>query len=133
MSRKPSIARFTPKRLLQSDTIATAAALAAAGRASYVAAMSWSLTLREPVRLVGGRWLRTCRDAAEIILSLPEGRQKVPYWLHTAELLLAAVERRGSRADLHDQLLRALAAERLLDQPKRTRTKRDLEAPNVGT
>lgn len=57
--------------------------------------MPWSTTLHEPIKLKDGRWIRTCKEAAEIIIALPELRQKAPYWEHAAELLMDVAKGKG--------------------------------------
>lgn len=76
--------------------------------------MPWSTKLSEPVKLADGRWLRTGRDAGEIILRLPEKSQKRECWTYTAELLLKAAEHGGNRADLQLYLTQSLKAEGML-------------------
>ncbi len=88
--------------------------------------MPSSTKLREPIKLEDGCWLRTCKDAGEIILLLAKPRQHMSYWQHDAELLMRAVEYRGARADAHEQLVCALETDRMLAPPRPTRKKSEI-------
>ncbi|HXW21034.1 MAG TPA: hypothetical protein VEK35_11070 [Roseiarcus sp.] len=71
--------------------------------------MAWSRKFSPPVLLKDGRELKTLSDARDMILRLPEGQQRAPYWLHAGELLLyAAGNDREPIDDARRQLCRAL-------------------------
>jgi hypothetical protein len=50
----------------------------------------------------------------------------MPYWEHAAELLMRAVEHPGACADAHEQLVRALAADRMLAPAQPTRKRSEI-------
>jgi hypothetical protein len=77
-------------------------------------AMSWSLKLIEPVALKDGRKLRTLNDAAALILSLPENRQRSDEWRCAVELLVAAADAERNLWTAQAQLDIALKAEGLI-------------------
>jgi hypothetical protein len=77
--------------------------------------MPWTSKIGAPITLRDGREIVTLRDAADLILSLPEAHQARPYWVYAAELLLKAAEPgQTSIKEAHDQFLRALKGEGLI-------------------
>ena len=71
--------------------------------------MTWSRKLIPPLVLKDGRVLETLSDARDMILGLPEGRQREPYWRHAADLLRYAAEiDKEAIDDVRAQLNRAL-------------------------
>jgi hypothetical protein len=59
--------------------------------------------------------LATLSDIRDMILGLPEGRQREPYWEHAADLLLyAAKNEKEAIDDLRPQLNRALYRDGLI-------------------
>ncbi len=58
--------------------------------------MTWSRRFDEPIKTPEGRTLRTLKDAAEYVLSLPPQKQKEPAWQHAAEALRYAAEREAA-------------------------------------
>jgi hypothetical protein len=82
--------------------------------------MDWSRKLSFPLKLKDGRWLRTCRDAAEIIVSLPESVQHNERWEATAQRLMEVAEGYGNKSDLHLYLSQALRADGMLAAPRAT-------------
>jgi hypothetical protein len=79
--------------------------------------MSWIRKLPSPLHLKDARRLSTLRDAADLILSLPERLKANVHWEHAAELMMKAAKPTASAADVEafgDQFLRALKAERLI-------------------
>jgi hypothetical protein len=76
--------------------------------------MSWSRKLIEPVALKDGRKLRTLNDAAALILSLPECRQRSEEWQCAVQLLVAAADAQGNLLMAQAQLGVALETEGLI-------------------
>jgi hypothetical protein len=71
--------------------------------------MTWSRKLIPPLVLKDGCVLETLSDARDMIVGLPEGRQRAPHWQHAAELLLYAAEiEKEAIDDVRAQLSRAL-------------------------
>lgn len=71
--------------------------------------MTWSRKLIPPLVLKDGRVLETLSDTRDMILGLPEGQQRAPYWQHAAELFLYAAEiEKKAIDDVRAQLSRAL-------------------------
>jgi hypothetical protein len=79
--------------------------------------MSWSHRLKPPLKLNDGRVLETLKDAANVLLGLPESQQRWPTWLHAAKLLKGAAEGQQAAIDQIDvQLYIALKQSRMLAQ-----------------
>jgi hypothetical protein len=77
--------------------------------------MGWSRKLSPPLAPKNGRVLKTLSDARDMILGLPEDRQRAPHWLHAGELLLYAVENdKEAVDDARMQLSRALHRDGLI-------------------
>jgi len=77
--------------------------------------MAWSRKFSPPIPLKDGGELKTLADARDMILGLPEGQQRTPYWLHAGELLLYAAENdKEAIDDAQRQLSRALARDGLI-------------------
>ena len=57
--------------------------------------MSWSREFEDPIDLPRGRRLVTLQDAANFILNLPKGEQKIEEWQTATEALIMAAEGRG--------------------------------------
>ena len=57
--------------------------------------VSWSLKFDEPIELGKGKALRTLRDAANHLLTLPWRRTKQEHWQTAMGCLLLAAEKRG--------------------------------------
>ena len=55
--------------------------------------MSWSRRFNAPIKTPDGKTLRTLKDAANYVLSLPPDIQKEPHWQSAAECLRNAAER----------------------------------------
>jgi hypothetical protein len=71
--------------------------------------MTWSRKLIPPLVLKDGRELKTLSDPRDMIVGLPEGQQRAPYWQHAADLLLYAAEiEKEAIDDVRAQLNRAL-------------------------
>jgi len=71
--------------------------------------MAWTRKLIPPLVLKDGRVLATLSDIRDMILGLPEGRQREPYWQHAADLLRYAAENdKEAIDDMRAQLSRAL-------------------------
>jgi hypothetical protein len=62
----------------------------------FCSCVSWSLRFHIPIALPDGRDLLTLRDAGEYIQSLSKAKHRRPEWLLAVEMLIAAVEERGS-------------------------------------
>jgi hypothetical protein len=61
--------------------------------------------------------LATLSDIRDMILGLPEGEQRAPYWQHAADLLLyAAKNEKELIDDVRAQLMRALYRDRLMQK-----------------
>ncbi len=76
--------------------------------------MSWSRKLIEQLALKDGRKLRTLNDAAALILSLPESRQRSNEWQCAVPLLVAAADSDAALWSAQAQLDVALRAEGLI-------------------
>jgi hypothetical protein len=77
--------------------------------------MPWSDPLKTPLTLKDGRKLLTLKDAANVLLGLPESQQHWPTWLHAATLLKGAAEGEKAAIDQIDiQLYIALKQSRML-------------------
>jgi hypothetical protein len=57
--------------------------------------MSWDQRFSEPILLADGRKLRTLRDAATYITSLPKVERDAAQWQTAAELLMLVAESGG--------------------------------------
>ena len=90
--------------------------------------MPLSRKLSFPLKLRDGRWLRTCHDAGEIILELPESVRLTERWGYTAQLLMDVADGRGDRADLHLYLSQNLRADNLLAPDRPTRKKSEFRS-----
>jgi hypothetical protein len=67
--------------------------------------MPWSHRLKPPLALKNGRRLVTLKDAAEVLLDLPEIQQQWPVWVYVAELLRQAAEGQQAAFDAVDLLV----------------------------
>jgi hypothetical protein len=78
--------------------------------------MRWNAKLSETIKLKDGRELLTLRDAAKIVLGLPEKSQARAGWQHAGKLLLDAAEMGDAESikEATDQVWRALKAEGLI-------------------
>ena len=73
----------------------------------------WNRPLAYPLTLRDGTEIATLRQAATLMMGLPETRKSKPVWQHAAELLMLA-HKSGKAADVQvatDQLFRALQLE----------------------
>ena len=73
----------------------------------------WNRPLAYPLTLPDGTEIATLRQAATLMMGLPETRKSKPVWQHAAELLMQA-HTSGKAADIRavtDQLCRALQLE----------------------
>jgi hypothetical protein len=77
--------------------------------------MAWSWKLILPFVLKDARELKTLADARDMIVGLPEGQQRAPYWQYAAELLVYAAEKEKEAIDdVRAQLMRALYRDGLM-------------------
>jgi len=73
----------------------------------------WNRPLAYPLTLRDGTTIATLRQAAALMMGLPETRKSKQVWQHAAELLMQA-QKSGKTADVHaatNQLCRALQLE----------------------
>jgi len=71
--------------------------------------MAWFRAFEDPITLPGGRTLRTLRDAAKYIMTLPPGKtRQSDEWQAAIEALLMAAEDRGPLMHARIGVLRAL-------------------------
>jgi hypothetical protein len=87
-----------------------------------IAEERWSLTFEDPIPLPDGRELRTLRDAAEYIASLPERENDTPEWRTALTVLMINIEHGGDTTLLRMSIMRAL--DRGKPSPEPTRRKR---------
>jgi hypothetical protein len=52
--------------------------------------MGWEAKLWKPIKLKDGRKIEALREARDLILTLPQFRQRNPDWLFASELLARA-------------------------------------------
>jgi hypothetical protein len=76
--------------------------------------MSWSRKLATPIMLNDGRRLKTLRDAAAVVVALPDRRQLSDVWQRTVPALVAAASSEGDLKMAQAKLSDALRAEGLL-------------------
>jgi hypothetical protein len=76
--------------------------------------MGWDTRFWKPVRLKDGRAIGTLGEARDLILSLPQFRQRNPEWMFAKELLERAAASISVTDDALAQVLRALKAEGLV-------------------
>jgi hypothetical protein len=78
------------------------------------AAMTWSRKLSAPIALKDGRNLRTLNDAAALILSLPDFRQRSDDWRRAVPCLVAAADSENALIKAQAMLTLALKGEGLI-------------------
>lgn len=78
--------------------------------------MTWLRLLRERITLKDGRRLARLSDVHEFVSELPAERASASHWKLTTTLLEAAASNSTHAAlrSLHEQLIRALAYDRLI-------------------
>jgi hypothetical protein len=76
--------------------------------------MPWTRKFSNPIVLKDGRTIATLREAAELILTLPERTQLRPHWQYAGELLTETAEQGLDPIDAWAQFRRALIAEGML-------------------
>ena len=83
--------------------------------------MPWSSRFEDPIPLPGGRALRTLRDAAGYIMTLPGKTRQAEEWQTATEALLMAAEDRGPLMHARIGMLRALNrhVERVFDPSRK--------------
>ena len=72
--------------------------------------MGWEKKFWKPIKLKDGRKIDTLGEARDLILTLPQFRQRNPDWRLASELLARASESISAVDDALTQLLRALKA-----------------------
>jgi hypothetical protein len=70
--------------------------------------MPWSTLFEDPIVLPDGKQLLTLQQAADYILKLPKGEQKLPAWQAATEALIMAAEGRGPMLHARVGMLRGL-------------------------
>ena len=76
--------------------------------------MAWARKLAAPITLSDGHRLETLRDAAALVVSLPDRRQLSDIWQRAVRLLVAAASSQGDLEKAQAMLAVALKAEGLL-------------------
>ena len=76
--------------------------------------MTWSRKLSAPIALNDGRKLRTLNDAAALILSLPDVRQRSDDWRRAVPCLVEASDSENALRKAQALLTLALKAEGLI-------------------
>lgn len=79
--------------------------------------MLWSRKFDDPVP-----GIRTLRDAAQYILSLPKSEQSKPHWIAAGEAVIMAAEDRGPLMHARIGMLRAMNCGK--EKPERIRSAR---------
>jgi hypothetical protein len=87
--------------------------------------MAWDQRFAEPISLADGRKLRTIREAAMYVTSLPKAEQDAAPWQTAAELLMLIGERGGDTMMARIGVMKALHRheQRSASAPRRKRVK----------
>ena len=72
--------------------------------------MTWKAPFDDPIGLANGKILRTLRDAADHIVSLPRRETKQQQWQTAIACLLSAAEKRGPLMMARIAMMKALAS-----------------------